>query len=1570
MEIEGDIELLNGFLWLFIMDCELSDQIDDEETIMENGALAKAIYSFKTDIDGELSLEVGDVVQIKHTVDRHWYYGTNGFQSGNFPAGFVVEREMPSVGTDQELFVSFENFAVVESGDLGFNKNDVILGTKPIDSNWYYGESDGRQGIFPVTHVWKVDLSLVKQKQSSHKVRMKAKVKMDMTAQLEEEMNLVKGEIITVTEIIDKDWMRGQCKGQSGIFPSAYVVLEPDDKTQDEKPAETITESLPATNEQMRSSVPGYNCSNSGISPYGRTCYSFVAQYPDELGFHAGELVNILRHVDSEWLEGELGGSCGFFPKSHIDIIVDCASNDTDAKNNPVPEPQIEIIPGVTEATVLYDYIAQGPEDLILVQDEIITINKKLNNDWYEATDSQGNVGLCPSNYVVISASETVGATKECNNNRLEKSLSITSDTGTRFMPIERKFDFSKIRCLSDTEALDKSIAKNLANMDLSLCATPKARSVSFTQVSRQKEKEELIKMSLSTPPPRPSPPIFVEKSISPIPPRPPPPVVSLPAPMIPTPSIVLPELPPKPIILPDLPQKPTIPPDLPQKPTIPPDLPQKPTIPLDLPQKPMISPDLPQKPMISPDLPQKPMIPLNLPQKPTIPFDLHLHRELPPPPTLLPESPTPPSLPPELPPLPRIPPELPPPPMLPPKLPPPPIIQPKVPPPMISVRQMSQNGEKMLAPFRAAPPPPAKLIVHNIISHQQQTTTTLEADTSLRVPHRPAPPPPIALRPKDYMDPLIGLQRKISERENNLKQLKSAKQELDCHVISRQSSEDAMQDHVKAYEDTIDGLTDEISSLKALQNNCEEPEVRAKNVEKRKLVIMELVKTEQDYVVELKLCLDVFLKSSNVLKAKGIDFVVLFGNLDQIIKLAEQLVDNFKANSGEVDVDNILIGTCFENIAPAMKEEYANYCSNHDEVIHLLEKYQENESIQNFISQKINIIRETIPCFSLGAILIKPVQRILKYPLLLNELIKATDDEHPDMIHLQKAIHVMTDVATSINEYKRRREIVVKYRQDEDTSLATTFSKINLHSLVKKSNRIGMRLSSTIGLTSVTKDETFDVEEQKFRALDKTIKTFVKDVTEFCILLEEWVTGQFHVGEHFASIFADQCRLPHFDQYRSIVQRELFQVIWKDFVSDFVRYSLRNNGMPKNSAANSVVHPLSDLLHLFHGPTKLIDKRYDKLLDYDSSTKKVEKNKEMSKAKQLREEQSMMKSMYEALNEQLIEELPKFFTLSLGIFLDCTIHFYVARKKFIGKLSKEMLSLMDIPVFNSYKGDILDDFETKRANVVSQLTTFNFIPKNFFIQRMDSIRDKKAKSNANKENVQTDSKQTDAERERIKIQYPPPNCYCAIKPFQTTDKFEIALSIGDIVGVIKQQDPMGGTNKWFIDKGAIKGFVPAEYLVPIPNGTGTGNREKHRRSSANHPSIFVPSGNQQASLQPTQSNTEKSVLIVNLPPEPHTIQTEDAPPAYYDLPLDDELTDQRYDLPCDDYEEVLETNKEVYAAAYDFNSSLTGTLNLARGEIVNVIQKHDMDGSPEWWYMETMTGKKGYVPRDYLMKR
>ena len=119
-----------------------------------------------------------------------------------------------------------------------------MVGLEILDGgNWCRGYvfeegvmEPNRSGVFPLNFCWKIDR--VPQTLCNKGVVEKfAKVVHGMSAQLDEEIDLVEGQIVKVTEIIDKDWLRGESQGKSGIFPASFVRIV--DSFPGDKPPQT-----------------------------------------------------------------------------------------------------------------------------------------------------------------------------------------------------------------------------------------------------------------------------------------------------------------------------------------------------------------------------------------------------------------------------------------------------------------------------------------------------------------------------------------------------------------------------------------------------------------------------------------------------------------------------------------------------------------------------------------------------------------------------------------------------------------------------------------------------------------------------------------------------------------------------------------------------------------------------------------------------------------------------------------------------------------------------------------------------------------------------------------------------------------------------------------------------------------------------------------------------------------------------------------------------------------------------------------------------------------------------------
>ncbi|CAG2108460.1 unnamed protein product [Medioppia subpectinata] len=511
------------------------------------------------------------------------------------------------------------------------------------------------------------------------------------------------------------------------------------------------------------------------------------------------------------------------------------------------------------------------------------------------------------------------------------------------------------------------------------------------------------------------------------------------------------------------------------------------------------------------------------------------------------------------------------------------------------------------------------------------------------------------------------------------------------------------------------------------------------------------------------------------------------------------------------------------------MKVAYSLYCENHDQLQPLWIKYQGQLEAKQYLQRGLDVMREKTNCFDIPSVLIKPVQRILKYPLLLNELHKCTEDGHEDKPDLILAIDRIADMATHINEFKRRQDLVYKYRTESSHKLTSRLSKLNLHTVIKKGSRLGHRISSTLGLSNVTKDDEFNGVMQKFRAVEKTIKIFAKDKEAFMKSVEDFSKQGLIAVEAIAEYYDKRNKQQEVDQLRT-THRVMVQQYWQQF----------------DSQVNTDVTPVLDkLMAKFSGPNKLIAKRFDKLTDYDSSSKKLECNKDTTRQRGLQEQQQLAKHVYEALNTQLIEELPQLCALSLQILDDCIQAFLLARKRLIGRIAKHHLALLELPLVlgfaNGSSADITETFHIKHNLITEKLlaeisllstqtfpnvtTSLGFHSSQSDLRRQSTRSSRRSSqlSNVNisvaktvgvNTNTNKNVNQSASQRMYLQARYQSHQLYVATAAYEAIDVLDIYLNVGDLVGVVKRQDPMGNSHRWYVDTGSAQGFVLSNILI------------------------------------------------------------------------------------------------------------------------------------------------------------
>uniref|UniRef100_A0A2K6SMD4 Pleckstrin homology and RhoGEF domain containing G3 n=1 Tax=Saimiri boliviensis boliviensis TaxID=39432 RepID=A0A2K6SMD4_SAIBB len=105
----------------------------------------------------------------------------------------------------------------------------------------------------------------------------------------------------------------------------------------------------------------------------------------------------------------------------------------------------------------------------------------------------------------------------------------------------------------------------------------------------------------------------------------------------------------------------------------------------------------------------------------------------------------------------------------------------------------------------------------------------------------------------------------------------------------------------------------------------------------------------------------------------------------------------------------------------------YTQYCNNYPNSVAALTECMRDKQQAKFFRDRQELLQHSLP---LGSYLLKPVQRILKYHLLLQEIAKHFDEEGDGFDVVEDAIDTMTCVAWYINDMKRRHEHAVRLQE------------------------------------------------------------------------------------------------------------------------------------------------------------------------------------------------------------------------------------------------------------------------------------------------------------------------------------------------------------------------------------------------------------------------------------------------------------------------------------------------------------------------------------------------------------
>ncbi|KAJ8076812.1 Guanine nucleotide exchange factor for Cdc42p [Marasmius tenuissimus] len=180
-----------------------------------------------------------------------------------------------------------------------------------------------------------------------------------------------------------------------------------------------------------------------------------------------------------------------------------------------------------------------------------------------------------------------------------------------------------------------------------------------------------------------------------------------------------------------------------------------------------------------------------------------------------------------------------------------------------------------------------------------------------------------------------------------------------------------------------------------------------------RNNIVREIVETERKYVQDLEIMQKyaTALAQSNIIDQDTIHF--LFPNLNKLLNFQRKFLIRLESTA-ELPWQDQRWGQHFLESEDEFVV-YEPYCANYTAASELM---LTNEQSLSALNHLINVKGE------LPAFLIKPIQRVCKYPLLLDSLIKASSDEdYPHLTELKDGSEAAKRITDKINEAQRQAE-------------------------------------------------------------------------------------------------------------------------------------------------------------------------------------------------------------------------------------------------------------------------------------------------------------------------------------------------------------------------------------------------------------------------------------------------------------------------------------------------------------------------------------------------------------------
>ncbi|GAA5838700.1 hypothetical protein JCM9279_003832 [Rhodotorula babjevae] len=185
----------------------------------------------------------------------------------------------------------------------------------------------------------------------------------------------------------------------------------------------------------------------------------------------------------------------------------------------------------------------------------------------------------------------------------------------------------------------------------------------------------------------------------------------------------------------------------------------------------------------------------------------------------------------------------------------------------------------------------------------------------------------------------------------------------------------------------------------------------------KRQEACYELIATEQSYVQSLQLVIEVFLNALQpILPEKALQ--VIFANIDDILLFDTVFVSELEERQRQARLYIDTIGDVLKEHMRGVVRHYRLFCVNQSNAMRTLDDLKMSNAP---VRETLDRLR--VKNLELDHFLLEPMQRVTRYPLLVNQILRYTPPDHPDHPSLSRALELAEAALNDINEAVRAHE-------------------------------------------------------------------------------------------------------------------------------------------------------------------------------------------------------------------------------------------------------------------------------------------------------------------------------------------------------------------------------------------------------------------------------------------------------------------------------------------------------------------------------------------------------------------